>query len=60
VQDGGKSRHGERGASNVQGAEIVKEFGKDFRKMPLGRGGECLACKGKEDPEGFSVIYPSP
>jgi len=25
---------------------IVKEFGKDFHKMQLGRGGECLACKG--------------
>jgi len=25
---------------------IVKEYGKDFRKMQLGRGGECLACKG--------------
>jgi len=24
---------------------IVKEFGKDFHKMQLGRGGECLACK---------------
>jgi len=25
---------------------IVKEFGKDFHNMQLGRGGECLACKG--------------
>jgi len=25
---------------------IVKEYGKDFHKMQLGRGGECLACKG--------------
>jgi len=25
---------------------IVKDFGKDFHKMQLGRGGECLACKG--------------
>jgi len=25
---------------------IVKEFGKDFHKMQLCRGGECLACKG--------------
>jgi len=25
---------------------IVKEFDKDFHKMQLGRGGECLACKG--------------
>jgi len=25
---------------------IVKEFGEDFHKMQLGRGGECLACKG--------------
>jgi len=25
---------------------IVKEFGKDFHKMQLGRDGECLACKG--------------
>jgi len=25
---------------------IVKEFVKDFHKMQLGRGGECLACKG--------------
>ena len=25
---------------------IVKEFGKDFHKMQLGRGCECLACKG--------------
>jgi len=24
---------------------IVKEYGKDFHKMQLGRGGECLACK---------------
>ena len=28
----------------LQGA--VKEFGKDFHKMQLGQGGECLACKG--------------
>jgi len=26
---------------------IVKEYGKDFHKMQLGRGGECLACKGR-------------
>jgi len=25
---------------------IVKEFGKNFHKMQLGRGGRCLACKG--------------
>ena len=25
---------------------IVKEYGKDFHKMQLGRGGKCLACKG--------------
>ena len=25
---------------------IVKEYGKDFHQMQLGRGGECLACKG--------------
>jgi len=25
---------------------IVKEVGEDFHKMQLGRGGECLACKG--------------
>jgi len=25
---------------------IVKEFGQDFHKMQLGRGGKCLACKG--------------
>jgi len=25
---------------------IVKEYGKDFHKMQLGQGGECLACKG--------------
>jgi len=25
---------------------IIKEFGKDSYKMQLGRGGECLACKG--------------
>jgi len=25
---------------------IVKEYGKDFHKMQLGRGGECLTCKG--------------
>jgi len=25
---------------------IVKEHGKDFHTMQLGRGGECLACKG--------------
>jgi len=25
---------------------IVKEYGKDFHKMQLGRGGECLSCKG--------------
>jgi len=25
---------------------IVKEFGNDFHKIQLGRGGECLACKG--------------
>jgi len=25
---------------------IVKEFGKNFHTMQLGRGGECLACKG--------------
>jgi hypothetical protein len=25
---------------------IVKEVGKDFHKMQLGQGGECLACKG--------------
>ena len=26
---------------------IVKEFGKDFHKTQLGRGGRCLACKGE-------------
>jgi len=26
--------------------EAVKEFGKDFHKMQLVRGGKCLACKG--------------
>ena len=26
--------------------ESSKEFGKDFHKMQMGRGGECLACKG--------------
>jgi len=25
---------------------VVKEFGKDFHKTQLGRGGRCLACKG--------------
>jgi len=25
---------------------VVKDFGKDFHKMQLGRGGKCLACKG--------------
>jgi len=25
---------------------VVKEFGKNFHKMQLGRGGKCLACKG--------------
>jgi len=25
---------------------VVKEFGKDFHKMQLGRGGRCLVCKG--------------
>jgi len=25
---------------------IVKDFGTDFHKMQLGRGGKCLACKG--------------
>jgi len=24
---------------------IIKEYGKDFHKMQLGRGGECLSCK---------------
>ena len=26
--------------------EVVKEFGKDFYKTQLGRGGRCLMCKG--------------
>ena len=46
MQDGVKSRHAERGASKVQGADSSRRFGKDFQKMQLGRGGECLACKG--------------
>jgi len=25
---------------------VVKEFGKDFHKMQLGRGDKCLVCKG--------------
>jgi len=25
---------------------IVKEFGRDFHKMQVGRGGECFVCKG--------------
>ena len=45
VQDGGKSRHAERSASNVQSAGSSK-FGEDFHKTQLGRGGRCLACKG--------------
>jgi len=45
VQDGGKSRHAERGVSNVQGVGSSRS-GKDFHKMQLGRGGECLARKG--------------
>ena len=42
MQDGGKRRLAERGASNG----IVKKYGMDFHKIQLGRGGECLACKG--------------
>ena len=44
MQDGGKSRHAEREKQFAR-CGIVKEFGKDFHKMQLGRGGECLACK---------------
>ena len=34
---------------------IVKEYGKDFHQMQLGRGGECLACK-----EGSRTTNPEP
>ena len=34
---------------------IVKEFGTDFHKMQLGRGGECLACIG-----GSRTMYQPP
>ena len=44
VHDGGKSRHAERGASNVH--NFVKELDKEFHTMLLGRGGKCKACKG--------------
>ena len=42
VQDGGKSQHAKRSANNLFSA-VVKEFGKDFHKTQLGRGGRCLA-----------------
>ena len=45
MQDGGKSRHAERGVSNVQGAGSSRSLVRTH-KIQLGRGGECLACKG--------------
>jgi len=34
-------------------------FGKDFHKMQLGRGGECLACKGGSRTTILKTLQPS-